>query len=53
MGKGCTPDLLKNFLAGKGINAVEVEMLTKAEVIDQVRNLTFRVSERQLTMSQH
>ena len=44
VGKGCTPELLKDFLAGKGINAVDVEMLTKAEVIDQVRTLTFRVS---------
>ena len=35
---------MKNFLAGKGINAVEVEMLTKKEVMEQVRTLTFRVA---------
>ena len=44
VGKGCTTDDLKNFLAGKGINAVEVEMLTKKEVMEQVRTLTFRVA---------
>ena len=44
VGKGCSTDNLKDFLAGKGINAVEVEMLTKKEVIEQVRTLTFRVS---------
>ena len=43
VGKGCTPDKLKEFLGDKGINAVEVEMLTKTEVIEQVRTLTFRV----------
>ena len=44
VGKGCTPELLKEFLAGKGIKAVEVEMLTRREVLEQVRTLTFRVS---------
>ena len=44
VGKGYTPDNLKDFLAGKGINAVEVVMLTKPEVVDQVRTLTFRVA---------
>ena len=44
VGKGCTPENLKEFLAGKGINAVEVVMLTKPDVIDQVRTLTFRVA---------
>ena len=40
VGKGCTPEKLKEFLVGKGINPVEVEMLTKKEVLDQVRTLT-------------
>ena len=44
VGKGCTEDNLKDFLAGKGINPVEVEMLTKKEVINNVRTLTFRVA---------
>ena len=44
VGKGCTPDKLKDFLASKGINAVEVVMLTKEEVIEQVRTLTFRIA---------
>ena len=43
VGKGCTPDNLKDFLAAKGIDAVEVTMLTRSDVIDQVRTLTFRV----------
>ena len=44
VGKGCTPDNLSDFLAGKGINPVEVVMLTKEEVISEVRTLTFRVT---------
>ena len=44
VGKGCTPDNLSDFLAGKGINPVEVVMLTKQEVISEVRTLTFRVT---------
>ena len=35
---------LTEFLKGKGINPVEVEMLTKAEVVNEVRTLTFRVA---------
>ena len=44
VGKGCTPDNLKEFLVGKGITPVEVVMLTKPEVINEVRTLTFRVA---------
>ena len=44
VGKGCTEEKLKEFLVGKGINPVEVEMLTKQEVIENVRTLTFRVA---------
>ena len=43
VGKGCTPENLKDFLASKGINAVEVTMLTRTDIIEQVRTLTFRV----------
>ena len=43
VGKGCKPENLKDFLASKGINAVEVAMLTRPDVIEQVRTLTFRV----------
>ena len=42
--KDCTPDMLKEFLSNRGLNAVEVEQLTKAEVVPQVRTLTFRVA---------
>ena len=35
---------LKDFLADKGINVVEVEKLTKPDVIDLVTTITFRVS---------
>ena len=42
--KDCTEENLKEFLADKGINAVEVERLTKAEVLNMVRTITFRVS---------
>ena len=35
---------MKEFLVGKGINPVEVELLTKKEVIANVRTLTFRVA---------
>ena len=44
VGKGCTPENLSAFLVGKGINPVEVVMLTKPEVINEVRTLTFRVA---------
>ena len=44
VGKGCTEDNLKEFLIGKGINPVEVEMMTKKEIINDVRTLTFRVA---------
>ena len=44
VGKGCTPDKLKYFLEERGIHAVEVEMLTKPEVVKDVRTLTFRVA---------
>jgi hypothetical protein len=47
VGKGCSPELLKDFLVGKGITPVEVVMLTKKEVLDQVRTLTFRIAEYQ------
>ena len=36
--------MLKEFLSDKGINVVEVEQLTKPEVVSQVRTLTFRVA---------
>ena len=36
--------MLKEFLVEKGINPVEVEQLTKPEVVPQVRTLTFRVA---------
>ena len=42
--KDCTEDDLKEFLAGKGIQAVEVEKLTKPEVMSLVRTITFRVA---------
>ena len=44
VGKGCSPELLRDFLVGKGITPVEVVMLTKNEVLDQVRTLTFRIA---------
>ena len=44
VGKGCTPENLTDFLASKGINPVEVVMLTKQEVVTEVRTLTFRVT---------
>ena len=44
VGKGCTPEKLKSFLEGKGIHAVEVVMLTKPDVVNEVRTLTFRVA---------
>jgi hypothetical protein len=44
VGKGCTPEKLKSFLEGKGIHSVEVVMLTKPDVVNEVRTLTFRVS---------
>ena len=44
VGKGCTVDMLKDFLVGKGITPVEVEMMTKPEVVNDVRTLTFRVA---------
>ena len=43
VGKGCTPDNLKDFLVAKGIDPVEVVMLTRSDVIESVRTLTFRV----------
>ena len=42
--KDCTEEDLKEFLAGKGIMVVEVEKLTKPEVVDLVRTITFRVA---------
>ena len=42
--KGCTEENLKEFLVGKGITPVEVQMLTKPEVVSEVRTLTFRVA---------
>ena len=44
VGKGCSPEFLRDFLVGKGITPVEVVMLTKKEVLDQVRTLTFRIA---------
>lgn len=44
VGKGCTEENLKDFLIGRGITPVEVEMLTKPEVLDDVRTITFRVA---------
>ena len=44
MAKDCSEDMLKDYLKDKGVNVVEVEQLTKQEVLDQVRTLTFRVS---------
>ena len=40
----CTCDMLTDFLVDKGINPVEIEQLTKPEVVSQVRTLTFRVA---------
>ena len=42
--KDCTPEMLKKFLADRGLTAVDVEVLTKPEVVPQVRTLTFRVA---------
>ena len=42
--KDCTEDNLREFLADKGITAVDVERLTKPDVMDLVRTITFRVS---------
>ena len=42
--KDCTKDNLKEYLVAKGIKVVEVEQLTKQEVLSQVRTLTFRVA---------
>ena len=42
--KDCTEEDLKAFLADKGINVVEIEKLTKPEVMDLVRTITFRVA---------
>ena len=44
VGKGCTEDMLRDFLVGKGITPVEVVMLTKPEVLNDVRTLTFRIA---------
>ena len=44
VGKGCRTEDLKDFLVGKGITPVEVEMLTRSDVIENVRTLTFRVA---------
>ena len=35
---------MKDFLVAKGINPVEVELLTRQDVIENVRTLTFRVA---------
>ena len=42
--KDCTEDDLREFLAGKGIQVVDVEKLTKPEVMNLVRTITFRVA---------
>ena len=36
--------MLNDYLKNKGINVVEVVQLTKQEVVEQVRTLTFRVA---------
>ena len=42
--KDCTEEDLREFLSSKGIEPVEVEKLTKVEVMDMVRTITFRVA---------
>ena len=44
VGKGCTEDNLKKFLVGKGITPVEVKLMTKPDVVNEVRTLTFTVA---------
>ena len=44
VGKGCSEENLKDFLIGRGITPVEVEMLTKPEILNDVRTITFRVA---------
>ena len=44
VGKDCTNDDLKDFLQGKGIDAVAVETLTRDEVLPNVRTKTFRIT---------
>ena len=43
VGKGCTPDDLISFLNDRGIHPVDAQLLTRKEVLDEVRFLTFRV----------
>ena len=42
--KDCTEEDLREFLSSKGIEPVEVEKLTKVEVMGMVRTITFRVA---------
>ena len=42
--KDCTEDNLRNFLMERGVPVVEVQQLTRQEVLAEVRTLTFRVS---------
>ena len=44
VGKDCTNENLKDFLKGRGIEAVAVETLTKDEILSQVRTKTFKVT---------
>ena len=44
VGKDCTNDDLKEFLQGKGIDAVAVETLTREEVLPNVRTKTFKIT---------
>ena len=44
VGKDCTDENMSNFLKGKGIEPVLVETLTRAEVMDQVRTKTFKIT---------
>ena len=44
VGKDCTEELLGDFLKGKGIDAVEVVLLTREEILSEVRTKTFKVT---------
>ena len=41
--RGCTPDDLISFFNDRGIHPVDAQLLTRKEVLDEVRFLTFRV----------
>ena len=44
VGKDCTEELLGDFLKGKGIDVVSVTLLTREEVLSEVRTKTFKVT---------